>query len=138
MMQYIPFILFTAAANAVAQIFLKYGMNSTNLATGTALGNILNVVFNPWVMAGLVTYVIAMGSHLYSLTKVDLSFAYPFLSLTYVIVAPCAVLLFKEEIGLMKAAGILCICLGTVLISQGEANTNKKPEIAAINLDEKA
>jgi len=66
----------------------------------------------------LLTFVISMASHLYVLSKVDLSFAYPFLSLAYVAVALFAWLLFKEELGAYKIAGIAFICIGTVLIAQ--------------------
>lgn len=58
------------------------------------------------------------------LSKVDLSFAYPFLSLAYVAVALFAWLLFKEELGAYKIAGIAFICIGTVLIAQ----SGKSPE----------
>ena len=48
---------------------------------------ILQIVFSPWVFLGLCTFVISMASHLFVLSKVELSFAYPFLSLAYVAVA---------------------------------------------------
>ena len=38
-----------------------------------------------------------MASHLYVLSKVDLSFAYPFLSLAYVAVALFAWFVFRED-----------------------------------------
>jgi drug/metabolite transporter (DMT)-like permease len=82
------------------------------------LVKLLQIVFSPWVFLGLCTFVISMASHLYVLSKVDLSFAYPFLSLAYVAVAVLAWLLFKEELGAMKIAGIAFICVGTVLIAQ--------------------
>ena len=78
----------------------------------------LQVVFNPWVFAGLVTFVISMASHLYVLSKVELSFAYPFLSLAYVAVAVFAYLIFKEDLNAWRIAGIAFICVGTVLIAQ--------------------
>ena len=64
-------------------------------------------------------FVISMASHMFVLSKVDLSFAYPFLSLAYVVVAVLAWWLFGEELGAFKIAGIAFICVGTVLIAQG-------------------
>ncbi len=120
-MKYIIFILFTVATNAAAQLMLKQGM--TNLSAGVvAQDNIilklLMIVFSPWVFFGLATFVISMASHMYVLSKVDLSFAYPFLSLAYVLVAVLAWQLFGEELGAYKIAGIAFICIGTVLIAQ--------------------
>ncbi|MGA1832229.1 EamA family transporter [Rhizobium wenxiniae] len=120
-MKYIPFILFTVLTNAAAQLLLKQGMLSLgpiSFSADTIIQRVFQIVFNPWVFFGLTTFVISMASHLYVLSKVDLSFAYPFLSLAYVAVAVLAWLLFKEEVGAMKIAGIAFICVGTVLIAQ--------------------
>ncbi|AYD02570.1 EamA family transporter [Neorhizobium sp. NCHU2750] len=120
-MKYIPFILFTVMTNAAAQLLLKQGMmslGSISISADTFIQRMFQIVFNPWVFAGLATFVISMASHLYVLSKVDLSYAYPFLSLAYVAVAICAWLLFKEELGALKIAGIAFICVGTVLIAQ--------------------
>ena len=62
------------------------------------IARIFQILFNPWVFAGLTTFVISMASHLYVLSKVELSFAYPFLSLAYVAVAVFAFFLFKEDL----------------------------------------
>ncbi|MBN9334785.1 transporter, partial [Devosia sp.] len=121
-MNYLPFILFTVFTNAAAQLMLKAGMSSMgsiSFTADTAILRIFQIVFNPWVFAGLVTFVVSMASHLYVLSKVDISFAYPFLSLAYVAVAIFAWLVFKEDLGALKIAGIALICVGTVLIAQG-------------------
>jgi drug/metabolite transporter (DMT)-like permease len=120
-MKYILFILFTVLTNAAAQLLLKQGMISLgpiSFSSESLIQRVFQIVFNPWVFAGLFTFVISMASHLYVLSKVDLSFAYPFLSLAYVAVAILAWLLFKEDLGAMKIAGIAFICVGTILIAQ--------------------
>ena len=134
-MKYIIFILFTVATNAAAQLMLKQGM--TNLSAGVvAQDNIilklLMIVFSPWVFFGLATFVISMASHMYVLSKVDLSFAYPFLSLAYVLVAVLAWQLFGEELGAYKIAGIAFICIGTVLIAQSGSPVKSSETDAAV------
>lgn len=122
MTKYIPFILFTVMTNAAAQVLLKYGMISLgpiSFSADTIIQRIFQIVFNRWVFAGLFMFVISMASHLFVLSKVDLSYAYPFLSLAYVIVAVIAWVLFKEELGTYKLAGIAFIMVGTILIAQG-------------------
>jgi drug/metabolite transporter (DMT)-like permease len=57
-------------------------------------------------------------SHLYVLSKVELSFAYPFLSLAYVAVAVFAYFVFHEDMNAWRIAGIGFICVGTILIAQ--------------------
>ncbi|MHC1548548.1 EamA family transporter [Phyllobacterium sp. K27] len=131
-MKYIPFILFTVVTNAAAQVLLKYGMLSLgpiSFSADTIIQRVFQIVFNPWVFAGLFMFVISMASHLFVLSKVDLSFAYPFLSLAYVIVAVIAWVLFKEELGTYKIAGIAFIMVGTILIAQGGHGDTSVPQI---------
>jgi multidrug transporter EmrE-like cation transporter len=52
------------------------------------------------------------------LSRVELSFAYPFLSLAYVVVAAYAYFVFKEDVNNFRIAGIALICMGTILISR--------------------
>jgi drug/metabolite transporter (DMT)-like permease len=120
-MKYIGFILFTVMTNAAAQLMLKQGMTSMGPLSVEGVNPIVKlfqIVFNPWVFFGLCTFVISMGSHLFVLSKVELSFAYPFLSLAYVAVAIFAYFIFREDLNALRIAGIACICVGTVLIAQ--------------------
>jgi drug/metabolite transporter (DMT)-like permease len=129
MTKYIPFILFTVLTNAAAQIMLKQGMMSLgplSFTADTMVQRIFQIIFNPWVFIGLTTFVISMASHLFVLSKVDLSFAYPFLSLAYVVVAIVAWLVFKEELGVAKIAGIVLICAGTILIAQSGGHSSEE------------
>jgi len=95
------------------------------------LVKLLQIVFSPWVFLGLCTFVISMASHLYVLSKVELSFAYPFLSLAYVAVAIFAYFVFGEDLNGWRIAGIAFICVGTVLIAQsGRGHEDQTASIA--------
>lgn len=125
-MTMLPFILFTVFTNAAAQIMLKQGMltlgplaPSEPTTAWSLVLLVLKVVFHPWVFVGLVTFVVSMASHLFVLSKVELSFAYPFLSLAYVAVAAASWWLFAENLNAWRMGGIALICAGTVLIAQG-------------------
>jgi drug/metabolite transporter (DMT)-like permease len=126
-MKYIPFILFTVLTNAAAQLMLKYGMmqiGPLSFAGVNPFIKVIQIVFSPWVFLGHFTFVISMASHLYVLSKVELSFAYPFLSLAYVAVAVFAYLVFREDLNALRIAGIGLICIGTVLIAQSGQGTD--------------
>ena len=119
MIQYIPFILFTVVTNAAAQLMLKRGMVGIGAFTLTDQSLLVlapRIVFDPFVFAGLVTFVISMASHLFVLSRVDVSFAYPFLSVAYVLVALYAHFFLAENLNTMHIAGIGLICLGTIFI----------------------
>ena len=134
MAKFIPFILFTVFTNAAAQIMLKYGMlqlGSLSFAGVNPVVKILQVVFSPWVFVGLCTFVVSMASHLFVLSKVELSYAYPFLSLAYVAVAFLAYFLFGEAMNASRVAGIALICAGTVFIAQGGSRLHGEDGTAA-------
>lgn len=120
MSTYLPLILFTVTTNGFAQILLKNGMiahGPVSLSAGELARTIPSLALNPFVVAGLAMFVVSMGSHLVVLSKVELSFAYPFLSLAYVLVAVWSFFFFGENLNAFRIAGIALICIGTVLIS---------------------
>ena len=141
-MKYILFILFTVMTNAAAQLMLKHGMMTFGPITFVGVNpvvRVLEIVFSPWVFAGFVMFVISMASHLYVISRVDLSFAFPFLSLAYVAVAVFAYFVFREDLNNYRMAGIALIVFGTVLIAQGgSGHEYKATELAATpsNADE--
>ncbi len=121
MTKYVPLILFTVLTNAAAQIMLKKGMlsvGSFSFEAGELFNAMIRTVLNPFVFAGLCVFVISMASHLVVLSRVDLSFAYPFLSLAYVVAALYAYFVFKEDLNAVRIAGIGLICFGTFLIAR--------------------
>ena len=137
-MKYLGFILFTVATNAAAQLMLKYGMmqlGPLSFASVNPIIKIFQIVFSPWVFLGLCTFVISMASHLFVLSKVELSFAYPFLSLAYVMVAVFAYFVFREDLNALRIAGIGLICIGTVLIAQSGNKAHADEPVAAVSHD---
>lgn len=128
-MKYIAFILFTVFTNAAAQLMLKQGMVTMGPLTftlDTAISRIFQIVFNPWIFAGIVLFVASLASHLFVLSKVELSFAYPFLSLAYVVVVIFGYFIFAEDLNAWRLAGIGFICVGTILV----ARSGRGPEAA--------
>jgi multidrug transporter EmrE-like cation transporter len=118
---FLPLILFTVMTNAAAQIMLKKGMmgvGNLDVAADGLVSTVFRVIFNPFVFFGLSTFVISMASHLIVLSKVQLSYAYPFLSLAYVVVAAYSYFFFAEDVGLARLAGFGLIIAGTILIAQ--------------------
>lgn len=120
MTQYIPFILFTVITNATAQLLLKHGMNGVgafNVGSESIGPLVARIIFNPFVFLGLTMFVVSMGSHLFVLSRVDVSFAFPFLSIAYVLVALWAHFFMGEALTLNNIIGIGLIVAGTLFIS---------------------
>ena len=121
MHKYIPLILVVVTTNAISQLLLKHGMNNIGRFDfdGAGLLRTLPVVaFNPFIIGGLAVLVCSMGLHLMALSRVDISFAYPFLSVSYVLVLIASYFWFGESINGVRIAGIGLICLGTLFVAR--------------------
>jgi drug/metabolite transporter (DMT)-like permease len=70
------------------------------------------------VVAGLAIYLGGTVFWLTALSRVDLSYAYPFASLSYVVMLIASWALFKENITPLRLVGTLVACAGVFLISQ--------------------
>ncbi|RZU02660.1 transporter [Rivibacter subsaxonicus] len=121
MQKYIPLILAVVSTNALSQIMLKQGMNtigSFSFDGGSLWRTLPTVVLNPWIVGGLAVLVFSMGLHLMVLSRVELSFAYPFLSVSYVLVLIAGYIWFGDAINASRLLGVALICLGTFFIAR--------------------
>jgi drug/metabolite transporter (DMT)-like permease len=81
------------------------------------ISQFISVVISPFFLIGSFLYVVATGLWLVILSKVPLSIAYPFQSISYIFGAIFAFFLFKEAITLQQCIGFLVILGGVYLIS---------------------
>jgi drug/metabolite transporter (DMT)-like permease len=103
--------LFSISLSAFAQLLMKIGMSS-----GLAGNSALAVVMNPHVAGGFVAYGIGALLWLKVLSRVELSLAYPLVSLAFVVVAVLSWLVLGEHLSATRILGISSIVVGVVLI----------------------
>ncbi len=116
-MNFINFMLVLVGVllNAAAQLCIKQGMNvigNISLDTGAVLSMIPRAAINPYILAGMACYVISVLVWMVVLSKVEVSLAYPFLSIGYIVTAFVGYFFMGETLGLYKILGILTICAG--------------------------
>jgi multidrug transporter EmrE-like cation transporter len=115
------FIFTGVLLNACAQLLLKAGTNAVGVITidrSTLLTTAFRVLTQWPVLAGLTLYVVSVAVWIVGLSRVDVSVAYPMLSLGYVVNALAAWWLFGELLGPMRVAGILLILAGVFLVAR--------------------
>ena len=120
MSKFFIFIIITVVLNAASQLLMKAGMaqvGKAELSVSKVLSLLSSAVMNPLVLLGLATMTISMGTHMMSLSRFDVSFAFPFISLAYVIVAAWGYFVFGEDLNLMRISGIMVIILGTGILA---------------------
>ena len=70
------------------------------------------------MLFGLLCYGLGFMVWLIVLSKAEVSYAYPLISLGYVFTAILARVLFGEAVGLMRISGIVITCLGVFIIAR--------------------
>lgn len=83
------------------------------------VGYIVNLLINPWVMSGIAATFLAGVSWMLAMTKFEISYAYPFVSLNYVLILAAGFLLFQESISATKLAGSALVILGIIILAKG-------------------
>ncbi len=107
--------------NVVGQLSLKYGMSqfgNYSLSLSTLPPIFLKAATNLNVLLGLVCYGLGVLVWLIVLSKAEVSYAYPLISLGYVFTAILARAMFGEAVSFTRMAGILVTCLGVFLIAR--------------------
>ncbi len=114
-------ILTGVLLNAGAQLLLKAGvqpLGELSIGWATLLPTLLRVLAQWPIIAGLACYVVSVGVWIVGLSRVEVSLAYPMLSLGYVVNALAAWWLFGEALGPMRWAGMMLILAGVLVMSR--------------------
>jgi drug/metabolite transporter (DMT)-like permease len=117
----IIYILISVVGGAVGQVLLKKGMGGMGPLTITASqapAILWKMVTNPYVVIGLGIYFLGTLFWLTALSRVNLSFAYPFASLSYVLMLIAGWLLLNETITPLRLVGTAVIIAGVLLIAR--------------------
>ncbi|MFC5474063.1 EamA family transporter [Paraherbaspirillum soli] len=115
------FLFIGICLNAAAQLLLKAGTNAVGVisltpqnwfATGIKLATQLPI------LAGLSCYVISVVVWIIGLSRVDVTIAYPLLSLGYIISAVGAWYFLGEAVSAQRLIAIGIIIVGVVLLTR--------------------
>lgn len=114
-------ILAGVLLNAVAQLALKASVSDVGAIHPGLPGSggmALKLLAEPWLWAGLLCYIVSVGVWIVALSRVEVSIAYPMLSIGYVVNAIAAWMLFGEALSAAKLAGIGVIIVGVYILAR--------------------
>jgi len=113
------FIVTSVLLNALAQILLKAGMkNFSNIdLKNNITQTVLSISLNPYIISGFISYGISIILWLWVLSKVDVSLAYPFQALGYIVVTILAWFVFQENINLTRIIALIFITVGLIILA---------------------
>ena len=122
--------LFTAivvATNVFGNFALSWGMKHGAEIDGTPM-SFVRVVFNPFVLIGILFLAGWVLSRMALLSWADLSYVIPVTSIGFVLNAIMGAVFLNEQISAMRWMGTLCIVGGTVLVGLTQVSTTSKSE----------
>lgn len=114
-------ILTGVLLNAVAQLALKASVRDVGeigLVLSGSGGVALRLLSEPWLWVGMFCYGISVIVWILALSRVDVSIAYPMLSIGYVVNAVAAWAWFGEALSLARVGGIGIIILGVFVLAR--------------------
>ena len=114
-------VLVCVARGVGGQLLLKQGMSADKDAVDRAsevLPRLVKAARNPMVVSGFLLYFLSAGLWLIVLTRAELSWAYPLLSLGYVLVVLLSRVLFHEAVTASRLVGTLVVIIGVWLITR--------------------
>lgn len=110
-------ILLQVCINTGAQILLKHGVNQVSFDQ-PVFRLLFLLATNLYIFSGVSLFVISLLIWLYLLSKCELSYLYPFGSLSYILAAAAGWFFFAENVTAMRLFGIFIIFIGVCCVAK--------------------
>jgi drug/metabolite transporter (DMT)-like permease len=116
MLKSLLLIILTVFVNTTGQFLVKSGLNRVGAVGLMDIHAILRALSSVLVIGGFVVYFISALIWISILSRSELSWAFPMLSLSYVLTALLSPVLLNEAFSVQRFIGTLVICLGVFLV----------------------
>ncbi len=119
-MQYQILLFIGIIIGVFAQISLKHGMHKhgkVKLTFKTFIKDVFKIYINIFVIIGMLSYFVSFLLWLIVLSKLDLSYAYPIVSINFALVALSSKIFFKERVSKKRWLSIFIIIIGVILVT---------------------
>jgi drug/metabolite transporter (DMT)-like permease len=103
------------------QLLLKFGMQqigAISFSREHLFQSSIKVITSPVIISGLILYFFSSFIWLFVISKAELSVVQPITALSYVLITFFSWLLFKEDVSLLRIAGVAAITLGVYLVAR--------------------
>jgi len=101
-------------------LLVKYGLQNFSFQLSALLSNYVQLFMNPFILFGFTATALSSLFWISALSRADLSYVYPMISLGYVVTAVLAWVFFQENLTFVRMMGIFTICSGVFLMSRSE------------------
>ncbi|MCX4028126.1 EamA family transporter [Endozoicomonas sp. SM1973] len=113
--------LLTVTLSACAQLAFKLGVTKPTMASAlqsSITESLLAAAISPFIWVGLIIYGLSVAMWLWVLSKVELSVAYPFVGVSFLVTMAFSALLLNETLTPTRVFGTVLIACGCVLVGK--------------------
>jgi multidrug transporter EmrE-like cation transporter len=114
-------ILTSISLNAAAQTAMRKAMIKNGEITfdnKNILSYLPQLACNPLIWLSFLCYGLSIMVWIVVLSKVEVSYAYAFSSIGYILVTLLGILLLHENVSLFRIIGIIIVCLGVFVVAR--------------------
>jgi multidrug transporter EmrE-like cation transporter len=113
------YVFLTISLTVYGQVILKHEVSRVTFPPDglPMIWFLVKFCLRPLVASGLLAAVVASLAWMAALSKFELSYAYPFTSLNFVLVVFISIVVFGEAIDAYKLAGLALILTGVYVLS---------------------
>jgi multidrug transporter EmrE-like cation transporter len=112
------YIFLTVILSVYGQLVLKWRLDEKGDLPDVFKGKVnyfIEIFFDFWVISSFLSAFLASFTWMLALTEFDLSFAYPFMSLSFLLVFFLSAYFFNEEINSNKIIGLCLVVFGLII-----------------------
>jgi len=116
------YIFLTILFTVYGQVVMKWRMSNLQVQLPPNFTEkivvLVKLLFDPFIFSGIVLAFLASLTWMAAMTKFELSFAYPFMALNFVLVFLLGIFVLGEGFSLTRMAGVVLIVVGTLVITR--------------------
>lgn len=116
------YILITILFAVSSQLIIKWQMSNYSFDNSSSVLDKFHLAFgmllNPFILLSIVLTFLSGLSWMIAMTKFDISYAYPYTSLGFVLILLFSYLFFNEALSIYKILGVLFIIFGIFILSR--------------------
>lgn len=115
------YIALTLFFTVYGQLVLKWQMGGVGQLPDGAVSKLAFLLLqflNPWIVTGLASAFLASLAWMAAMTRFDLNYAYPFMSLAFIIVMGFSVLFLNEVLSVQRLVGTLMVVCGLFVMTR--------------------
>ena len=115
------YILSTVIFTVYSQLIMRWQVSLAGALPVETIGKvqfIAQLFLNPWILSGILATLFAGISWMLAMTRFEISYAYPWVGLNFVLMLIFGVLIFDESFNMTKMIGTILVVAGIVIIAQ--------------------